>query len=53
MDAIEDEPGEFDETLEHKPENLDGLLEDNDTIKNLAEPIKVEEDELLDIEKES
>ena len=53
VDAIEDEPGEFDETLEQKPENLDGLLEDNDTIKNLTEPIKVEEDELLDIEKES
>jgi hypothetical protein len=53
VDAIEDEPGEFDESLEHKPENLDGLLEDNDTIKNLTEPIKVEEDELLDIEGES
>ncbi len=53
VDAIEDEPGELDETPEQKPENLDGLLEDNDTIKNLTEPIKVEEDELLDIEKES
>ena len=53
VDAIEDEPGEFDQTLEHRPENVDRLLEDNDTIKNLTEPIKVEEDELLDIEKES
>ncbi len=53
VDAIEDKPGEFDETLEHKPENVDGLLEDNDTIKNLTEPIKVEEDESLDIEEES
>ncbi len=53
VDAIEDEPSEFDETLEREPENLDGLLEDNDTIKNLTEPIKVEEDESLDIEEES
>jgi hypothetical protein len=51
--AIEDEPGESDETLEQEPENLGGLLEDNDTIKNLTEPIKVEEDESLDIEEES
>ncbi len=50
VDAIEDEPDEFDETLEHKPEELDGLLEDNDTIKNLTEPIKVEKDAPLNNE---
>ena len=53
VDAIEDETDEFDKTLEQEPEELDGLLEDNDTIKNMTEPIKVEEDELLDIEEES
>ena len=51
--AIEDGPSEFDKTLEQEPEELDGLLEDNDTIKNLTEPIKVEEDESLNNEKES
>ena len=29
------------------------MMVENDTIKNQTEPIKVEEDELLDIEKES
>jgi len=53
VDAIEDEPSEFDKTLEQEPEELDGLLEDNDTIKNLTEPIKVEEDESLNNEKQS
>ncbi len=53
VDAIEDEPGEFDETLEQEPENLDGLHEDNDTIKNPTEPIKAEQYESLDIEEES
>jgi hypothetical protein len=53
VDAIEDEPDEFDETLEHKPEELDGLLEDNDTIKNLTKPIKVEEGASLNNEEES
>jgi hypothetical protein len=52
VDAIEDEPGEFDEMLVQKPEELDGLLEDNNTIKNPTDPIKVEEDESLDIEQE-
>ena len=53
VDAIEDEPGEFDKTLKQAPEELDGLLEDNDTIKNLTKPIKVEEDESLNNEEES
>ncbi len=53
VDAIEDEPGEFDKTLEQEPEELVGLLEDNDTIKNLTEPIKVEKDASLNNEKES
>ncbi len=52
VDAIEDEPGELDETLEHESEELDGLLKDNNTIKNPTDPIKVEEDESLDIEQE-
>ena len=52
VDAIEDEPGEFDEMLEQKPEELDGLPEDNNKIKNPTDPIKVEEDESLDIEQE-
>lgn len=42
VNVIEDEPGQFDETLEQEPENLDGLHEDNDTIKNPTEPIKAE-----------
>ena len=45
VDAIEDEPDEFDETPGQEPQELDGLLEDNNAIKNLTEPIKVEEDE--------
>ncbi len=53
VDAVEDESGEFDETLEQEPEELDGLFEDNDTIKNLTEPIKVDEDESLNNEEES
>ena len=52
VDAIEDEPSEFDKTLEQEPEELDGLFEDNDTIKNLTEPVKFEKDESLNNEKE-
>jgi hypothetical protein len=40
--AIEDEPGEFDETPEQEPEELDGLLEDNNAIKKLPDPVKIE-----------
>ena len=53
VDAIEDEPSEFDKTLEQEPEELEGLFEDNDTIKNMTEPIKVEEDESLNNEEKS
>jgi hypothetical protein len=42
VDAIEDEPGEFDETPEQEPEELDGLLEDNNAIKKLTDPVKIE-----------
>lgn len=42
MDAIEDELGEFDETPEQEPEELDGLLEDNNAIKKLTDPVKTE-----------
>ncbi len=53
VDTIEDEPGEFDETPEQEPEELEGLVEDNNAIKNLTDPVKVEEDESLDIEEGS
>ncbi len=53
VDALEDEPGEFDETPEQKPEQLDGLLEDNNIIKKLADPVKAEENESLDIDEVS
>lgn len=53
VDAIEDEPGEFDETPEQEPEELDGLLEDNNAIKNLTDPVKVEKDASLDIDEVS
>ncbi len=42
VNAIEDEPGEFDETPEQEPEELDGLLEDNNAIKKLTDPVKIE-----------
>ena len=48
-----DEPDEFDETSEQEPQELDGLLEDNDAIKNLADPVKVEEDASPDIDEVS
>ncbi len=48
-----DEPDEFDETPGQEPQELDGLLEDNNAIKNLADPVKVEEDASLHIEEES
>ena len=51
--AIEDEPGEFDETPEQEPEELDGLLEDNDVIKKLTDPVKAKEDASLDIDEVS
>ena len=53
VDAIEDEPGEFDETPEQEPEELEGLLEDNNAIKNLTDPVKVEKDASLDIDEVS
>jgi hypothetical protein len=53
VDALEDEPGEFDETPEQEPEQLDGLLEDNNIIKKLADPVKAEEDASLDIDEVS
>lgn len=53
VDAIEDEPGEFDETPEQEPEELEGLLEDNNEIKNLTDPVKVEKDASLDIDEVS
>jgi len=53
VDAIEDEPGEFGEMPEQEPGELDGLLEDNNAIKNLTDPVKVEENESLDIDEES
>jgi hypothetical protein len=52
VDYIEDEPDEFDETPGHEPEKLDGLLEDN-TIENLTDPVKVEEDASPDIDEVS
>ncbi len=48
-----DEPDELDETPGQEPQELDGLLEDNNAIKNLADPVKVEEDASLHIEEES
>jgi hypothetical protein len=48
-----DEPDEFDKTPGQEPQELDGLLEDNEAIKNLADPVKVEEDASLHIEEES
>ena len=53
VDAIEDEPDEFDETPGQEPQELDGLFEDNNAIKNLTVPAKVEEDESLNNEEES
>jgi hypothetical protein len=53
VDAIEDELGEFDETPEQEPEELDGLIEDNSAIKNLTDPVKVKEDASLDIDEVS
>ncbi len=53
VDAIEDEPDEFDETPGQEPQELDGLLEDNNAIKNLTVPAKVEEDESLNNKEES
>ena len=53
MDAIEDEPSEFDETPEQEPEELEGLFEYKDTIKNLTDPVKVEKDSSLDIDEVS
>jgi len=53
VDAIEDEPGEFDETPEQEPEELEGLLEDNNAIKNLTDTVKVEKDASLDIDEVS
>ena len=53
MDAIEDEPGEFDETPEQEAEELDGLIEDNNAIKNFTDPDKVDEDASLDIDEVS
>ncbi len=49
----EDEPDEFDETPEQEPQELDGLLEDNNAIKNITDPVKVEKDESLDIDEVS
>ena len=34
-----DEPDEFDETPGQEPQELDGLLEDNNAIKNLTDPV--------------
>ncbi len=48
-----DEPDEFDEMPGQEPQELDGLLEDNNAIKNLTDPVKGEEDESLDIEEGS
>jgi hypothetical protein len=48
-----DEPDEFDETPGQEPQELDGLLEDHNAIKNLADPAKVKEDASLDIEEGS
>jgi hypothetical protein len=48
-----DEPDEFDETPGQEPQELDGLLEDNNAIKNLTDPAKVKEDASLDIEEGS
>jgi hypothetical protein len=53
VDALEDEPGEFDETPEQEPEQLDGLLEDNNIIKKLADPVKAKENASLDIDEVS
>jgi hypothetical protein len=53
VDAIEDELGEFDETPEQEPEALDVLLEDNNIIKKLTDPVKAEEDASLDIDEVS
>ncbi len=53
VDYIRDEPDEFDETLGQEPQELDGLLEDNNAIKNLTDPAKVKEDASLHIEEES
>ncbi len=36
VDAIEDEPGEFDETPEQEAEELDGLIEDNNQTKSIV-----------------
>ena len=53
VDYIEDEPDKFDETPEQEPEELDGLLEDNNAIKNLTDPVKIEKDASFDIDEVS
>ena len=53
VDYIEDEPDEFDEMPGQEPQEPDGLLEDNNAIKDLTDPVKVEEDESLDIDEVS
>lgn len=53
VDTIEDEPDEFDETPEQEPKELEGLLEDNNAIKNLTDPVNVEKDASLDIDEVS
>ncbi len=50
--AIKNEPGKSDEMLEKEIEALDELIDDNDTIKNLTDPIKVKKDKYLDSEDE-
>ena len=49
-DNKEDEPVEFNELLEGKPDNLDISLDDNNIIKNIAFPINSEKTEPPDIE---
>ncbi len=52
-DDIKSEPIKFDEMLENETAELNGLIEGNDIIKKLTDPVNVEKDKYLNNEEES
>ncbi len=53
MDDTQDASDEIDELLEEKTDEIDELLGNNNTIGNITHPVKVGDNESLDIEQES
>jgi len=53
VDATQDASVEIDELFEEKTDEFEGLLGNNNTLIDITHPIKVEDNESLDIEQES